>query len=64
MTSPALQKEPRTLRQTLGDTQAEIDALFGLVARHYEAIDTLGNRIRELEERAATLGEELIRRPR
>lgn len=64
MTSPALAQDPRTLRATLDQTNAEINLLFERIRHHYAAIDRLGERIRQLEERAATIGEELMRRRR
>lgn len=55
---------PRTLRQAYDDTHAEIDRLFKRIGEHYQAIDRFAERIRQLEERAAALGDELSRRTR
>lgn len=60
MTTAYLERDPRTLRQTLDETQAEIASLMRLINGHYKAIDTLAARVNTLEERAAGLGEALI----
>lgn len=60
--SALLDQPPRTLRQALDETQAEIAREFADIRALYGKIDAKAERIRVLEDRAATLGEEIIRR--
>jgi len=62
--SELLDREPRSLEQTLADTQAEWRDAMRRIEGYYRTINQLGERALQLEERAAQLGEEILRRSR